>query len=387
MKWRNPGHELDSLAEHFLAIKRIFIWGAGHNGKTCIEFLRWLKIKDDFQLVVIDSDPAKQGGFVCGIPVEAPEKLFISYGKGDIAVASVAEISCILEERGIEYFNLWPDNAGKRNFVQHFLCVYMFYKYDKLLSHWMDLNPTIRCNLNCQGCLNFNHYIKDPKDAPLEEILRGIDLFFHRYDLCYSFHFSGGDPFLRADLPQILTYLAEHYGDRIFDRFVITNGTIPPTEDLLEALHCGSYWVFIDDYRDTVPLAGERIPQLVSALEERGICCQVSKPSVWFSLAYGSKEFSEAEENTLIQHRENCNTYLQHYKGGRLYSCCYEAYAYVAGVVDHADSLDLETAPRVQILEYRLGFTEKGYVDMCRNCKGIGKDTERVKPAVQIPKR
>lgn len=385
VKWTNRGHELDAAAERYLKVKTLYIWGTGVNGTDCISFLEWLKIDKDFTIYFVNSTPEKQGILYHGHLVLSPEELFAQYNAESVVASSNAEISGILEEHGIPYFDLAVSNHGKHLFIQHFLCVYLLYKYGRLLSHWTDFNPTTACNLNCEGCLNFNNEIQKPVNESLSSFQQHMDTFFQKIDICYSFHFSGGEPFLSKELPAMLRYLATTYGARIYDKFVITNGTILPSEELLEALEAGGYWVFFDDYRDTVPLARERIPQIEDMLRSHSIQYTINRADIWFNLAYGTERYRASDELALMKHRDGCNTYLQNCSGGRFYSCCWEAFAYKAGVVDHADFLDIQRTSKKEILEYRLGYTELGYVDMCRQCLGIGEDTRYIKPAVQIP--
>ncbi|MDE7246410.1 MAG: hypothetical protein K2N43_00835 [Lachnospiraceae bacterium] len=387
MKWNQRGHELDEIAKKYLQVRTIYIWGSGKNGTDCINFLEWLKIDTDFSIYFVDSDPAKQGMAHHGHPVLPPEELYERYDAASVVVSSNLEISEVLEEHDIPYFDLQISNCGKLLFVQHFVSVYMLYKYEKLISYWMDYNATIRCSLNCQGCLNFNNEIKHPKDESFANFKKHIDTVFQKIDLCYSVHFSGGESFLARDLPAMMRYLTNTYGTRIFDRFLITSGTVRPSEDLLAAIQEGAYWVIIDDYRDTVPIAQKRIPELTETFQKLGIRYTLPRADAWYDQEYGTDKYLSYSEEEMIVHRDTCNTFLQNCADGRFYSCCYEAYAYKAGVRDHADFIDIAQSSKKEILEYRFGYTEKGYVDMCRHCRGIGPDTKLIKPAVQIPRK
>lgn len=387
MKWMNRGHELDAVAEEYLSVKTIYIWGAGGNGTTCIQFLEWLKIDTDFTIYFIDSKPSKQGTLHHGHPILPPEELFARYGKGSIVVSSNEGISEILKEHGIPYFDLSGTVYNGNLFIHRFVCIYLLYKYDKLLSHYMDFNPTTRCTLNCQGCLNFNNDIRCPKDESLESFKCHIDTVFQKIDLCYSFHFCGGDPLLSKELPAMIRYVTDVYGARIFEQFIVTNGTIIPSDRVLEALQKGGYTVHLDDYRDTVPIARERIPQIEEKLRRYGIPYLLNRADTWSDLSYGTEKYRFYGEPEMIEHRDSCNTRYQNFANGRIYSCCYEAFALRAGLADHADFIEIQSTPKKEILEYRLGFTNKGYVDMCRRCLGLGKDAKTITPAVQVPHR
>lgn len=389
MKWTNKGHELDAFAEKCLSVKRIYIWEIGkriddNRAKKCIDYLRWLKIDKDFKICFVDAE--KAGEQFEGLPVLSPEELFERFDDESIVVSTRDTVSKCSEERGLRYFEMAFKFNGKQNFVQHFLSVYMLYKHDRFISYSMNYNITTLCNLNCKGCLNFNHWIKDIKHETLAEFKAHMDIVFQKYESAYTFEITGGEPLLNKELPAILKWFADNYGDRVYERHVVTNGTVIPSDELLEVLRDGGYTIMMDDYRDTVALAEKQIPHIEEKFCQWGIPYSFNKAEQWWDLAVGKADFTNCSEEELIRHRDGCNTYLSQMIGGRVYSCCYENYARVAGVVDYADSLDLLSTPNKELLEYRLGYTEKGYLDMCKHCYGLGIDSICQPPAVQMPK-
>lgn len=390
MKWTNRGHELDALATRCLAVTHIYIWEVGdrvpNRARTCIDFLRYLKIDRDFTICFVDENSDKQANGFCGLEVISPDELFAQYNEKSVVVATRDAVRTILEERGLWYFNWIKKYNSRRNFIQHFLSVYMLYKYDRLISYSMNYNVTTVCNLNCRGCLNFNHFIHSPKDETFDQFRRHMDIVFQKFDCTYEFEMTGGEPFLNKELPVILCWFASTYGERIFERHVVTNGTIMPSDELLSAMRDGGYTVLIDDYRHTVPLEEKQFPQIIKKFENWGIAYSINSHTQWFDLAVHTADFSHLDEAGLIAHRDGCNIYLSQLINGRVYSCCYENYARVAGVVDHADSIDIATTPKVELLEYRLGYTKKGYLDMCTHCYGLGNDSICQAAAMQIPK-
>lgn len=93
-------------------------------------------------------------------------------------------------------------------------------EHDENLSRSAYLHVTQRCNLNCVGCYSANSKRNASPDLPLADIeviltkLKGMNV--------DSLVISGGEPFLRKDLPDIVSF-AKTKGIRGVS--VITNGT------------------------------------------------------------------------------------------------------------------------------------------------------------------
>ena len=387
MKWTNRGHELDDLGIEYAKIANLYIWGAGKGGKECIDFLRWLKVDNNFVIKYVDSNCEKQGTEYCGINVIAPEDLFAEYNDNSVIVSTIGEVSSLLAKKNMRYFNWVHEHTGNKNFVQNFLCVWFLYKCGKLLSHWTSFNITLKCNLNCKGCLNHNEYIHNVYDIASEKYKEHFSVLFSKFDYLYSFHLCGGEPQLYKELPQLLRYLNENYRDRIFDFFMITNGTIVPSDEVIAALKESRCRIIVDDYSENASLCAKRLPLVLKKLKEYDISYVRNKPSSWFDLDFDNTDNSALNEDEMIKWRDSCNTFLNYVADCRIYSCCFEQYAMVAGVVEEAEYIDIRSTSKKELLEYRLGYTPKGYVNFCRRCRGIGANMKTMPPAVQVPKK
>ena len=395
MKWINKGHEFDEIGKQYAQIKNLYIWGAGVNGEACYNFLKWLGADNDFNIVFVDSDSEKQAGDFCGVKVISPQVLFErlkekTVNNTSVMVVTVAaandEIMEICAEHGIVHLFNWImySHSQKNNFIQHFLCIWLLYKRGKLLSHWMNFVVSTRCNLNCKGCAIFYEYHVSPQHVIFDEFKHHIDLVFSKYDMMYSFHLSGGEPLLNKEFGKFVAYVNDTYGDRIYDLFVVTNGTIVPSDQVLSALQKKKWWMQIDDYTAVSQVASRNMPKLLQKLREWDIPYQLVKAEHWFDLFPADKEhgFTESE---LIEWRGNCNTYLQAVQHGKIYSCCYVEYARTAGVVTESENefIDIATATKAELLEFRMGYTTKGYIDYCKRCHGVGKNAKHIPAAVQ----
>lgn len=399
MKWTNRGHELDEVGKRYVGIKNMYIWGTGYFGTLCYEFLNWLKLTDEFVIKFVDLDIEKQKCKFNGFEVISPSSLFEVLSVGNANTESVVVVTPFLENKKIideceknnvqNLFNWHVMNHIQTNsFIQHFMCIWLAYKHNKLLSHWMDFVITTYCNLNCRGCVNFNEYITKPEHTTFEEFKAHIDIIFSKYDYLYSFHFTGGEPFLNKYLYDALAYLSETYGDRIHDLFIITNGTIIPDEKMLSLLKETNCWLQIDDYRKTVPIAVDTIPKLEVILKKKEIKYSFVKAETWFDLALYTADNSHLSEEELIQWRDDCDIFLQTFKDGKVYSCCRTSYAETAGISSESDNeyLNIQSSSKIELLEFRMGYTAKGYVDFCKHCMGVGKNAVLIPAAEQVKK-
>lgn len=82
------------------------------------------------------------------------------------------------------------------------------------------LHVTQRCNLNCAGCYSYDWSRNNIEDASTVDMQKAIRELVQAG--CENLFISGGEPFLREDLPQLLHY-AKEAGIRKIT--LITNGT------------------------------------------------------------------------------------------------------------------------------------------------------------------
>ena len=75
----------------------------------------------------------------------------------------------------------------------------------------------------------------------------------------------------------------------------------------------------------------------------------------------------------------------------KLYNCNYAAYATVAGIAgeeDYEETYDLNSFSedmKKELIEFRLGYTVKGYTNFCMKCRGFTtENVTKVRPAVQV---
>ncbi len=103
----------------------------------------------------------------------------------------------------------------------------------------VTLSVTNRCQSRCKTCSIWKLYREDPERAGEELRLDEIERIFRSMKPCYFFNISGGEPFLRADLPDIVELAARHLRPAVIH--APTNAIAPGrvrrgVEDILDRL-------------------------------------------------------------------------------------------------------------------------------------------------------
>lgn len=394
MRWTNPGHQLDTLGAKYIKVKYLYIYGTDEVARKAYDFLQWLHIDDNFEIFfvlddsIIHLNPAE----FCGRPVlpfsaEVCARLRGMQEQSAILLPFISKTSerAILENLNVSnIFYLSVSHNRQDNFIQNFLCIWLMYSQGKLLSHATNYLVTSRCNLNCKHCLNFNDLIKNPQDVSFEKFKEHIDIVFDKFDYLHSFHLCGGEPLLCKDLSRKIDYITDNFKEKIYDFFIITNGTLRPSDEVIASLQKIGGWFLLDDYSATCRQS--KINNLKEVFCAHNIPYTVNKVSAWFDLEAG-RQRNITDYSELENHKDACNSYLHEFADGKIFACCYQKYAERAGLAKISDDefITIQDTSKMEILEFRQGYTKKGYVDFCKYCRGIGDCAKLVLPAVQLP--
>lgn len=383
MRWKNKGHEYDEVYRQLSTKEGFYLFGCGDYGK---QFLK--SFQDEVNIIgYIDNNPAKQATLINGKRCIGLDKVSLKKEEGIILTISQYDRARAVEQleqygyrRDLDYF-----------LIEEFISVYYLYKYDKVYFLNISFLPSTACNLRCRHCLNFNPFAKEFYVRDWEALRADVDLFFANVDYIMIFHVSGGEPMLYKHTADLIAYIDEKYGNKIGTLRTVTNGTIVPSEETLAKLsHC-RVEVTVDDYREAVPQYNAQFDELIQKLEQYQIKYYINKVESWVDLAPEKTDYSAMSEEQLIRHRSECGQTWQELRNGKLYSCNYAAYATVAGIAGEQDleeSYDLRkhtVDKKKELVEFRLGYTNKGYTNFCKTCRGFtSHDTDAVEPAVQV---
>lgn len=374
MRWTSKGHEYDAYWNEIRDIQSVYLFGAGLTGRSAKQLLQ-----DKLELLgFIDNDEKKQGSMVEGLPVFRSEEAACDKHTAVIVTVSpemAGNVLAGLKERGIRAYDMHV-----------FLPVYFMYSRDELALTSLSYLPTTVCNLRCKNCLNFAPYIKKQTFRDIDYLKSDVDLLFDRVDHILLFHISGGEPFLYPEIEEFLSYIGDRYRERICRLEITTNGTILPPDDVCRTLKKYGVGVVLDDYRDALPKYQGVFASICQKFEKYDVSYRIQKAESWIALnpTQPPKNFSEEDVQA---HFHACGVPWQEYREGRFYLCNYSAYAAVAGLyqVRENEWFSIENDfNKKELMEFRLGYSEKGYVDFCRQCDGYFNNPYHVMPAEQM---
>lgn len=141
---------------------------------------------------------------------------------------------------------------------------------EKFTMKRASLLVSLNCNLKCKLCTVGSPYYSGSKFHELSELENQIHALFEVVDLVEIFTISGGEPLLYKQLPQLLESLLK-YSDRFEKVEIISNGTIVPTQELLDIIkkYGDKFFRFIiDDYGNEL---SKNATQIISMFNENGI--------------------------------------------------------------------------------------------------------------------
>ena len=385
MKWTNKGHEYDNVYMNIKDKKSFYLFGAGNDGKMACDILtsKFPSIKING---FIDNDISKHGTIYMNLPVYSLDHIKKNNDVG-IIVSFASEVIRPIDEqlknvgyvKNLDFFH-----------YEEFLSVLFAYEYNKLFISSISFLPTTRCNLRCKSCLNFTPYLKNFENKDLNVIKKDVDLFFEKVSYVGVFFITGGEPMLYKNISDVIRYIDKHYIDKIYSFEIVTNGTVELSEDILKAVADCNIKVTVDDYTNALPQYIDKFNNVVDNLVKYAGREKVKTRiyDEWIDLyPHEQKEYTEYE---LVEKYNCCHVPWQEYNNGKLYTCNYASFAAKADItsIDESEIYDISKVKNEnikEVMEFRLGFSEKGYAEFCKKCAGyIEINPYKVKPAIQI---
>lgn len=389
VKWEKKGHEFDEVYENIKRKKNLYIFGAGYEGAIAYNIIS-VKFKDEFNILgFIDNDMKKQGQIYCGVKIYKLEDIDLLSEENGIIIG-VNSLIKVEVENFLETYGFLKDKDFY--YYSEFISIFAAYNKEQVYLSSASFLPSTYCNLNCEACLNFTPYIRKFETREWENITRDIDLFFKHVDYINLFHISGGEPLLYPYIADLIKYIWDNYKDKIYSLETVTNGTVLPNEKFLEIFHEYPVKITVDDYREALPQNRRKFIEVVNLLKNAGgeNRVMIKKYDEWIDLCPYKTDHNDWNVSQLQSHFNLCNVPWQEFRNGKLYLCNYAAYAAVAGIIDEINSdeyYDFQQHDRLKVkelVEFRLGYSEKGYVDFCKRCAGFfDVNPNKVSPAKQ----
>lgn len=385
MKWNNPGHEFDEKGR-FFQDATLFIWGTG--GEAADLFVRLKKL--GLSCKVVSDDTQWRYGW-CGTETLFSHQVLCDPNNKVIVVCDQTDQGIVFTQLINKGYEREKTCFSYYEFINKWLSVYAVYNNGSVYFKDISFLPTTKCNLQCDACLAFIPYIKEKKDEPIEKLKLEVDVFFTKIDYIGLFHVCGGEPVLYPYLDELLKYIDVNYRKKIHLLATTTNGTIPFSDAICNVLREHEVLLICDDYTDALPQYAQRLDSLVEQLNKNGNWYLVNKAEKWIDLTPTTTDNTYMSDLELQDHMKECMVPFSDYYNGRLYSCNFASYAEKANLCKNGpdDSYDLafwNDEKKKELVEFRLGYTKRGYTEFCKKCAGFTNNPYCRKPATQLPR-
>lgn len=370
MKWTNKGHEFDELGKQFIGKSLIFYDVAEETYSFCNKVYAIAPSK--IRAVVIDNYDKVDN--ICGAPTISKEEFSKIDVEETIVVLCCSHLSNYRAQAHKHAINLgYKDGINLfyyDTFEYFYLPIYLFYACNKLYFKSISMVLTTKCNLNCECCLNYTPYNKNKRDFELDELKRNVDCYFEKVDVVDRFLMSGGEPFLYPKLVELIDYIGTKYRNRILCFSVVTNGTIVPSDDIINVLKRNRVLVQVDDYSRAIG-SRAKVEEIEKIFNDNIIKYELLRVPYWIDM-----NPTETKNNNDLEAKMNtCNVPFTGIKNERLFGCIYNQFAIEAGIIPgkniEQDTIFIADAvERSLLLEMQLGYSERGYWEYCSYCPG-----------------
>jgi len=258
-------------------------------------------------------------------------------------------------------------------FLERIFPVLLLYEKDMLYVEIVQICLTERCSLKCKKCAHGCYAVDSKKeDLDIETAKQSADSFFGKVDIVREFVLIGGEPFLYDKLAEIIEYIGREYKNQIITFSITTNGTIIPNQDVLNI--CAKYNVLIriSNYSASVERLKKQYIQLQRKLDENHISYILGdEEHHWMDYGFETVD-RNWNKDELMRIFDECNTPCREIRGSKYYFCVMaRSVSENLGIgLGQSDYLDLEKENKKVLFEFQLGYSEKGYLDMCNYCNG-----------------
>ncbi len=370
MKWENIGHEFDQIGNQFKGKRLVLFDVAEESYEFCNKVYA---IKPELIAAVVIDD-VKSVRKICGAPTISKLEFSMMNIEEYIVILCCSHKSNYRAQAHKQATNLgYSDGINMfyyDTFMYYYLPIYLLYASDILYFKTTCMVITTKCNLNCKCCLNYTSYNQNKRHYPLDEMKENINLYFAKVDKVDRFMLSGGETMLYPQLVELLDYIYSKFSDRILNFTVVTNGTIIPSDELLECLKRNRIRVELDDYRRTIP-EKSMVDEISELFDDNGVKYETIRVPYWIDMDPVEKD----EKCNLVKKANTCNVPFSCILSGRLYTCVFNSFAMEAGIISREnaceDSLDLkEIENRYVLLEAQLGYSKRGFYSFCASCPG-----------------
>jgi diketogulonate reductase-like aldo/keto reductase/organic radical activating enzyme len=247
-----------------------------------------------------------------------------------------------------------------------------FFVLKKTSIPLLDIRITTSCSLKCKECAHFIPYYKMGFTITLEEFKRDLDRLLKSVDLIMGLSIVGGEPLLHKDLPGILKYAASK--KQILHTFIITNGTVLPSRELLEALkNTERTSLRISNYSANQNIGNYlKIDELISILEQNSISYYLNPKELLWSPK--SRLHIQNNDNYAKKTFKKCNlTHNYTLFDGRIYICPVAQYLHnnLKDEYNFSENDFINIRSDKNVRERCIDFYSRDFFKVCECCSGV----------------
>ncbi len=389
MKWIRKEHEFDEYAqviteEFRKRDRKIYIFGAGLIGLE----VRAVLEKYQCFAAFIDNDYNKQQTGLKGSDVISLDNYKKRNERGWIVIAAdTSNIPAIEKQLCESGLKKSTDFYDYHEFLYQVLPILSIYEFSLLYMDLAQISLTERCSLKCKNCAHGCYAVgSDSKDMDIEAAKRSADCLLQKVDVMREFVLIGGEPFLYQEIASIITYIGEKYRDKMVIFSITTNGTIIPGKQIIDLCRKYNVLIRISNYSAQLRYLEAKYEKLCDVLRQNKVSYVLGeKEWEWKDYGFG-KVNRKGTEDELRKVFDCCNTQCREVRENRFYYCVM-ARSISENLqlnVGENDYLDLNTCNKKQLMEFQLGYSEKGYLEMCNYCNGADAENYPIPPAEQI---
>lgn len=392
MRWSDKGHELDECGENIVRSfwdkgEKIYIFGAGLIGEEYRPLFERLGCFAGY----IDNDRRKQESGVNRACVISFEEYCDEKMDGFIMVtADEKNIPAIKVQLCQEGLKEQIDFYTYTDFMKTVYPILSVYLYNQFYVELAQICLTERCSLKCKACAHGCYAVDaDSQDMSLDMAKESADSFFDKVDLIKEFVLIGGEPFLYRDLDKVIAYIGEKYRGKMINFAITTNGTIMPKQKILDLCREHNVLIRISNYSAELKYLEKKYTKLKEELEKNKIM-YILGDSDYYWMDYGFETVDRGgKAEDLIPVFDKCKTPCREIRGNRYYYCVMarsvsDNLGFGLGDEDYLDFNKIKKEDKKVLLEFEMGYSDKGYLDMCNHCNGADAVKYQIPVAEQV---
>lgn len=364
------------LDESWADIQQIAIYGFGRTAQGNID-----QLINEFQVsVIIDNNDALRGRVYRNVPIVNWDYFKKTKNNDKIVILAAGKARISISETLIT-------EGKKRNIdftdLDVFACEWYLRFRNKLCLGKITTAVTTKCTFNCINCNMLMPYYKKQKDYSYEQLTKDADLFFILVDFVTSFVIIGGEPFLYIDLIKYLKYIGEHYGKKIGNIQLITNGSVLPSIELLQVIKKYNIEIRISDYTLSIHYE-KRIRDFIQLLDKYEIKHIEFIQTEWIDFGFPHDIVNMGKtKDELRKHMLNCHGMCHWLHSGKYFYCSNAWAAQECGMfrlkakndyIELNELIEDHEDGKHRLVDFYMGNLPDGYMSFCKFCRGFGSE-------------